>query len=258
MHPGTEESVVIPYDGSKISETDRKLISTHHKNNAHFRSARRFLRRAKKSPDFNRRTPLSRLRVIAEEWGSAVASEDLLRAALATGYRAKKEGSHWLLNIDEESLAELKNEALGLREDRWSPKVDIIVREVSSQLPRRPALDTFDALARGDRFYYSENLRWFYVELHVAYHGTYGPTALATVSVDGERAHMASMFVVDHMRGEGYGTRLVEEVGKRWPQATWESTIASEPFHRSLVRRGMASRRDNGFTGFYRFKERAD
>jgi len=128
----------------------------------------------------------------------------------------------------------------------WSGEV--MFREVTGALPAFP--NTFRRRPFDDKLAYSENAKWFYVELHVGNHGTYGPVGLATVSVKGSCVQVLSLFVLDHMREQGYGRKLMLAIRERWPNASWYSTGKSRPFHQKLVAEGVAKTTGNSYYCF--------
>ncbi len=120
----------------------------------------------------------------------------------------------------------------------------VLFREVTGSLPSFPPMQTYEKYA------YDEG-RWFYVELHVWGHGTYGPGAIATVHEQSERnVEMLSLFVCDWLRLQGYGRKLVVAAIRRWPELYWCDTPESRDFHEKLVAKGIAIRRDK-YSDYY-------
>jgi GNAT superfamily N-acetyltransferase len=87
---------------------------------------------------------------------------------------------------------------------------------------------------------YNAAYAWWYVELHLAATGWYGPVAMAVVSQCPLGAYVESLFVQDQFRRQGCATLLMEAIGKRFPRVEWEDNGISRPFHESLVRSGIA------------------
>jgi len=119
----------------------------------------------------------------------------------------------------------------------------VIIREVTSQLPSMPdrPVAERDGETITEPHPYTRG-RWFYVELHLANFGWFGPVGLATIDISGSGgvADVASMFVLDGLRREGYGRELIEAAGERWPFLTWTDCDSSRGFHERLVEQGIA------------------
>lgn len=124
-----------------------------------------------------------------------------------------------------------------------SLKQFLYVRDVTGELPFIP-----DGLCDGcpgseDPY---EIGQWFYVELHVRHFGWFGPAAIATVHHTEYGTEMVALWVMESLRRQGLGRRLVEEVINRWGNVSWCSCDESRPFHQKLEAEGLAKARNDG------------
>jgi GNAT superfamily N-acetyltransferase len=181
-------------------------------------------------------------------------SETELRALqkAASAARKAEQGTRQSASMSRSTVmtkrADHVNEAVSARERQDAIKIrtEVRFREVTGDLPTFPTWRNFG----GKGPYYDPDARWFYAELHVSNHGTYGPTALAVVCENQFGVEVLSLFVVDHMRERGYGRQLMEVIAVRWPKASWCETPESRPFHQRLVASGIAY---EGSCGHYQF-----
>lgn len=87
--------------------------------------------------------------------------------------------------------------------------------------------------------------QYWYAELHLGNFGIYGPAALAVIKEN----EVLELFVLDSVRGRGYGTALIKAAGKKFGPLHWCDTDESRGFHQSLVAKGIARvvlRHDSG------------
>ena len=116
----------------------------------------------------------------------------------------------------------------------------VVIREVTDDLPDLP--DRWLCRDYSEPHAYKSG-QWFYIELHVANFGCYGPCGMGTVQnvdEDGPLADLVSLFVLDCIRNQGCARMIIEAAGERWPNLAWIDTDESRQFHEGLIRDGIA------------------